>query len=650
MRPLRAHFLSSVAALPLLLLALPAVAQEHADHHDEDEEIEEVIVQATRAGRKLQDEPIRVEVINREEIEEKLLMTPGNIAMLVSETPGIRVQVTSPSLGSANIRMQGMLGRYTLLLTDGLPLYGGQALGLLQIPPTDLGQVEVIKGSASALYGASALGGVINLVSRRPSPELENEALLNVTSRGGQDTTGYTSAPLNDALSYSVTVGYHRQDQNDIDGDGWADMAGYERWTLRPRLFWYGDNGAKALLTVGAMTEQRDGGTVPGRTAPDGTAFVESQDTRRLDAGLNATIPVEHWGTLSLRASTMSQRHDHRFGAVTDRDHHDTTFAEAAINQEAGQTSWVAGIAWQGDRYRSKAFSGFNYDYTVPGLFAQVEQKIGTALTLAGSGRLDDHSQYGSQFSPRVSLLYRPGPWTVRASVGRGFFAPTPFVDEIEAAGLGRLEPLGQLEPEVARTASFDLGYNEGPIEANVTLFGSDIDDAVQLQETSATSVRLINAQGVTRTRGSELRLRYKWDAFSVTGSYVYVDATETDPSNGLRRDMPNTPKHTGGIVAMWEEHGKGRLGFEAYYTGKQMLEDNLYRTESKPYWELGAMGEMVFGKVSLFLNAENLLNVRQTKHNPILRPHRAADGRWTVDAWAPTEGFTLNGGVRLRF
>ncbi|MGO8608868.1 TonB-dependent receptor plug domain-containing protein, partial [Rhizobium johnstonii] len=92
---------------------------------DEDEP-ENIVVQATRTGRRVQDEPIRVEVLNREEIEEKILMSPGNIAMLVNETPGLRVQVTSPALGAANVRVQGLKGRYTQILSDGLPLYGGQ--------------------------------------------------------------------------------------------------------------------------------------------------------------------------------------------------------------------------------------------------------------------------------------------------------------------------------------------------------------------------------------------------------------------------------------------------------------------------------------------------------------------------------------------
>ena len=85
---------------------------------------EEVTVSATRTDRRLQDEPLRVEVIDREEIEEKALMTPGSVAMLLGETTGLRVQTVAPSLGAANVRIQGLRGRYAQLLADGLPLYG----------------------------------------------------------------------------------------------------------------------------------------------------------------------------------------------------------------------------------------------------------------------------------------------------------------------------------------------------------------------------------------------------------------------------------------------------------------------------------------------------------------------------------------------
>jgi iron complex outermembrane receptor protein len=645
-----------------LFITCPALAQpldpeaSAAEHRDHDESKEEIIVQATRSGRRVQDEPVRVEVIGREEIEEKLLMRPGNIALILSETGGLRVQVTSPALGASNIRVHGMDGRYTQLLADGLPLYGGQAssLGLLQIPPTDLGQVEVIKGAASALYGPSALGGVINLVSRRPGAQPQAEVLLNATSRGGQDATAYAATPLSDDWSGSVTGGFHRQDTVDLDDDGWIDMAAYERWSARPRLFFEDASGASVFATLGAMTERRRGGTLPRSTAPDGMPFPQAQDTDRFDGGVVAETPVAGIGTLHLRGSATLQDHWHQFGRVTEADRHHTVFAEASLSGQSGPTTWVGGLAYQEDGFRSETFPLFDYTFRVPAAFAQAEHDLSQDLTVAGSARVDFHDEYGMRFSPRLSVLYRPGPWTIRASGGRGFFGPTPFVEEIEAAGLASLEPLGDLDAETASTASLDIGYARGRLETSITLFGSDMANSVRLQPVGggplqAQRVRLVNVTGTTRIRGAEALLRYRRAPFTVTGSYVYVDASEPDGAGG-RRDVPLTPRHSAGLVAMWEDHDKGRLGLEVYYTGAQPLDDNPWRSTSRPYFEVGLLGEIVVGKARLFLNAENILGTRQTRYDPLLLPERAADGRWTVDAWAPTEGFVLNGGIRLRF
>ena len=648
-----------VYALFLMALAPVAMAQEaHSDehhHHDHDEEATEldaVLVESTRSRHRVSDEPIRVEVIQQEEIEEKLLMTPGNIAMLVAETPGIRVQVASPALGASNIRIQGLPGRYTQLLADGLPLYGGQAasIGLLQIPPTDLGRVEIIKGSASALYGPAAMGGVINLISRKPRDERDIEVLLNATTRGGHDATAYTASASTQQWRYSLTGGVHAQDRQDLDDDGWIDMPAYERWTIRPRLFWSGDNGASAFLTFGAMKEDRSGGTLPGRRMPDGLPFALTQDTTRHDAGAVIEVPLRETDRLQLRASAMTTRHRHRFGLVVDDDRHQTALLEASYASDIGDTSWLAGAAVQSERFSSRTFAALDYRYTVPALFVQAEHPFGEDLTLAGSARWDDHHAYGAQFSPRLSLLYRPGKWTLRTSLGQGFYAPTPFVEEIEAAGLSRLEPLDGLDVETATTAALDVGYADGAVETNITLFAADIRDAVRLQATAPERVRLVNVNGITRTRGAELLLRYRWQDIVVTGSYVFTAASEPDVNGSARRRVPLTPRHTAGLVAMWEQHGRGRLGIEAYYTGTQTLDDNPYRSTGRPYVELGVLGEITLGKASLFLNFENILDIRQTRYHPMTLPQRAPDGRWTVDAWAPTDGFVVNGGVRFRF
>jgi iron complex outermembrane receptor protein len=171
--------LLTLALIAAGALAVPATAQEPDEPPQDSVESEgeeavrltdEITVSAGHSERRIRDVPLRVEVVDREEIEEKALMTPGSVAMLLAETTGLRVQLTAPATGAANVRIQGLRGRYSLLLSDGLPLHGvdGGSLSLLQVPPLDLGQVEIIKGAASALYGPSALGGVINLVSQRP--------------------------------------------------------------------------------------------------------------------------------------------------------------------------------------------------------------------------------------------------------------------------------------------------------------------------------------------------------------------------------------------------------------------------------------------------------------------------------------------------
>lgn len=629
----------------------------HGEHEHRDE-VEKIVVQATRSGRIADEQPIRVEIINREEITEKATMRPGNISMLVAETGGVRVQTTSPALGSANIRLQGMYGRYTQLLADGLPLYGNQAasIGLLQIPPTDLGRVEIIKGSASSLYGGSALGGVINLVSRRPGDGFRGETLINLTTRDGQDVTAYAEAPLSDSLKGSVTGGAHHQQSVDTDNDNWIDLAGYERYTVRPRLFWQGDDGESLYFTAGYMTENRNGGTVAGGVVADGNPFRQAQDSQRTDGGLVFSMPLGESYTFSTRTSAMVQQHDHLYGDVMEEDKHESYLIESSVSGYGDKSDWVLGLAYQSDIYISQTFPEFDYSYEVPGLFAQLDYEVNSEITTSYSVRVDEHNEFGTQVSPRVSVLYRPGDLTIRGSYGQGYYAPTPFVEEIEAAGLSRLETIQDLSEEQAETASLDFTYTFENIETSLTLFGSNVENSTELEAFSSDGnaildrVRLINIDGESQIRGSEVLLRYHWQDLKLTASYLYLDATEETGEANDRQEMALTPRHSAGFVAMWEKHGNFRTGFEAYYTGSQQLNNNPYMNGSKPYWHLGLMGEITVGRVSWFINLENLLDVKQSDEHPLLLPARAPSGQWTTDIWSRNDGFITNVGVRVTF
>ena len=615
---------------------------------------QEITVTATRTETRLEDQPLRVEVLDQEEVEEKALMTPGDIAMLLNETSGLRVQVTAPSLGAANIRVQGLRGRYTQLLADGLPLYGGQtgAIGLLQIPPLDLGRVEIIKGVASALYGSSALGGVINLVSRRPQ-QSERELLLNQTTRGGTDSVFWLAEPVKNRWGYTLLGGAHYQKRNDIDGDGWADLAGYRRAVIRPRIYFDDGAGRSLFMTTGATIEERRGGTVGNATVNDGRRFPEELDTERFDTGLVGRFL---WGkrVVSVRSAFMTQHHRHQFGDVIERDRHKTAFGEAAVSGTSGKHTWAAGTALEANLYRSRDVSRFNYTYIVPAVFVQDDYTLGPRVTLSGSARVDAHSVYGGFFNPRISALFRPASqWTLRVSTGTGVFAPTPFIEETEAVGLSRLLPLRGVQPEKAWSVSSDVGWSSSHLELNGTVFGSLIRHPVMLRQAgmaSPQSIEIFNAGGPTRTAGSEFLARLRQGEFTVVVTHTLVHSTEIDRNDDQRRGVPLTPKYTASIVGTWERERKARIGFELFYTGRQRLEDNPYRAESVPYWVFGMLVERRFGPARVFVNAENLLNIRQTRYDPLLRPQQHFDGKWTVDAWTLLEGRVLNAGLRFGF
>ena len=607
---------------------------------------EVTVVASTRTGRRIEDQPMRVEVLDREEIEEKMLMTPGDIVMMLNEMGGMRVQATSPSLGAASVRIQGMRGRYTRLLSDGLPLYGSQpgGLGLLQIPPMDLGQVEVIKGVASALHGAGAMGGVVNLLSRRPGDETEREILLNQSTRGGADAVLWLSNPLSGNWAMTLVGGGHWQSLTDIDGDGWADMPRYARGVVRPRIFWDDGQGRSLLLTAGATRESRSGGTGRGRTLPaTGSPYREALDTRRHDFGALWQTVTER-SVVTARTAVARQRHDHRFGATLERDRHETGFAEVTVRRAAGRHTWVAGAAVEHDAYEPTDVPRFSYSFTTPGVFVQDDIDVNSRLALSISGRLDRHSEYGWFLSPRVSALLRFGDWSTRMSAGTGFFGPTPLTEETEAAGLTRLTVDGPMRAERGRSGSVDITRTHGPLAFTTTLFVSRIADPVHVD--SETFV-LRNLDQPTTNVGVELLGTYRRPPFALTATYTHVRSREQ--AGDVTLDVPQTPRHSLGAVAMAENEG-GRIGLEVYYTGKQRLEANPYRDISEPYTVVGVLMERRFGPVRLFLNLENLTDVQQHLWHSSLRPDRAPDGRWTVDAWAPLDGRVVNGGLRVQF
>lgn len=606
------------------------------------------ILVTSGGGARAEEVPTRIEVLAGEDVAEKMEMRPADATGFLSEMAGVRVQRTSAATGAAGVRLQGLRPRYTLMLTDGLPLgASGAGLDILQLPPADLRQVEVTKGPATAMHGPRALGGVINLVSKRPRADRpERELLVQQSSQGGSNAYGWLSQAFAGGWGVTTLVGAHSQSLRDRDGDGWGEMPGFDRIEVRPRLFYEGRSGNGVLITVGASNENRRGGFVGGTLAPDGTAYRETFATRRGDIGV---IGHALWSGMQwqLRAVRTGERQNKRFGTALEDTRREGAFAELSAQKRVGPHDLLVGTAWDADRNSVTQASSLDYRWATRSLFVQDVWTLPAAFTLTTSGRADAHSRFGTLLSPRVSLLrtLKPG-LTVRGSVAEGRSAPSPYVEETHAVGVRNLLGFAGIGPERARYASADVTGHVGPLELNTTLFMAHVASPVEAVPNRSGYV-LVNGDTPTTSRGIETFGVFKVDDFLATALYTYTDAREDVA--GVVRTAPYAPRHTGGLDLTWEGEDTGTwIALEGFFTGRQTTRDDPYLTHTPSYTVVGLLVAQQMGAARAFVSVENLTNVRQAGASPLVLRNRSFDGRWTTLPWGQLEGRVVSVGVRL--
>ena len=621
-------------------------------------ELDEVAVSATRTSRTIADQPTRVETIAGEEIDEKISMDPSNITMLLNESPGITVQPTSAVSGSASIRIQGLDGRYTQLLKDGFPLFGGFAggLSLLQVPPLDLQQVEVIKGPSSTLYGGDAIAGLVNLVSKTPTDEAEPSLLANVTSAGGYDAGGFYTG-RGERLGLTLLASGNLQQAYDPDDDAFSNLPQSRRLTLSPKLFYY--PATRTTLSVGltGTFENREGGDLYAieNGADAERAFVEENTSARLTSQtrLDHTFgdAAAGGGLLTLKNSVSFFDRAIEVPAYRFDGRQVATYSEASLLLARTAHDLVFGLDLRTDAFREEAGAADerrDYTYTSVGAFAQDTWDVTARFALEAGLRADYHGTFGLFMLPKASLLYRvTSDLSVRAGGGLGYKAPTVFLEPSEERAFRGVVPLGEgVEAETSRGGSVDVNYrrlffDRLAVSINQAFYFTDLQrPLVPTAQESGNRLRYRSADGAIRTRTLETNAKFTLSDFKLFLGYVYLDA-RTD-SDGADVPLALTPEHKTYTVLVYERHGQGRIGLEGYYTGPQRLPDG---SRSEGYWIAGVMAERRFGPARLFLNFENVFDTKQSNYAPVVLGPRSSPR--FAEIWAPMDGFIVNGGVK---
>lgn len=628
---------------------------------EEGEELEEVVVSSTRSNRSIDDIPTRIEAITGEELEEKSNMRPGDIRMQLNESTGIQVQQTSPVSANANIRIQGLDGRYTQILQDGLPLYSGFAAGLsiLQIPPLNLRQVEVIKGSASTLYGGGAIAGLVNLITKRPTAKRELSFMLNGTTAKGLDLSGFWGQKWK-KMGITLFAARNSQREYDPDKTGFSALPQYERYTFNPRLYFY--LSPSSTLTVGAMGnwENRIGGdmqVLDGKT--DNThRFFERNRSQRLSSQLQFDKRFER-SVLTVKNSVsyfnrnLSQP-DYQFVG-----HQVASFSEVSYTHSGERSEWIGGgNLWTEKFTEDKPVQARNYNYTTVGAFLQNNYSAFSWLTLETGLRGDYHNRFGFFALPRLSALFRISEkLSSRIGGGLGYKAPTIFTEDAESIAFRNVRPIdvNTAKAETSIGGNFDLNYrtslfDEVELSVNQLFFYTQLNHALVLDipvliptGNSPTIYQFTNADGPIDSRGLETNVRLSYNDFTLYTGYTLVDARRRYTGAAYNSSIPLTAKHRVNLVGVYELEGKFRIGLEAYYHGRKPLSAG---NQSRSYWLMGVMGERRWEHFSVFINFENILNIKQTSYESVVLP--PATQPFFREVWAPLEGFVANGGIKV--
>jgi len=620
----------------------------------DEEEMEEVIVTTTRNSRSIEDIPTRIEFLGTEELEEKAVMRSDNIAMLLRESTGIQMQVTSPSSANQSIRIQGLDGRYTQLLEDGFPLFGGFSGGLsiMQIPPLDLKQVEVIKGSNSTLYGGGAIAGLVNLVSIQPEEKPRFKVMVDQTSAGGT-TLNTFSARRNEKFGYSFFASGNRQNAYDPNSDNFSEIPDVRSLTLNPTLFYYPSSNSKLRLSLNGTFEGRLGGNLNAIDAerPNNTEYLQENTTRRLSYQVTYN---SNWGDnneLVIKNSLLHfDRSINQFNYAFDGEQW-STFSEATYAFGDEMSSWVLGLNVYSDKFKEGELisSDRSYSQVTGGLFAQQVSKLSDRFSIESGFRLDKNNDYGWFALPRLSLFYKPNAnFTYRLSGGLGYKTPTIFTEDTERFSFRGLNSfnLEDLDAERSYGGNFDINYRtaigtDWTFSLNQLFFYTQLNDPLVLAENPADSFFFENANGPVSSRGIESNMKLTYKDFKFFLNYALID-TRLEYEN-LNDQKPLTAKHNIGAVLVYEEEGKWRLGLEAYYTSQQLRND---LTETDDFWIVGFMALRKFRKVSVYLNFENFTDTRQSRFEHINLGSSMTPE--LLDVWAPLEGIVVNGGVIL--
>lgn len=601
-----------------------------------------VVVTATGYEQKIKEAPASISVITREDLQKKPFT---NLADAIQDLEGVSINGSGP--GDKDISIRGLPGEYTLLLVDGRRQNtresrsrGTGGFQQFQIPPMEaIERIEVVRGPMSSLYGSDAMGGVVNIITRKSPKEWHGSMTLGgtITEHSAEGNTGQSSfwvgGPLvKDLLSLQVYGALNNQAEDNIyyskSLDGGKDAA--HVGDINAKLSFTPSKDHEITLEAGHNELRKT--TTPGKSAAPRGSKDDYFDTR------------DHW----------SLSHSGKYGIIRsnialyqeiEKPSHSANNVDDGKGMRLTNTTLDGQLSFLFDRHTLKlgtqvgkqvgdnmraqdAIAGLNgpanpnkITVNTWALFAEDTYDITDSLKLTGGGRLDHHSVFGSHFTPRLYLVDQLNAnWTLKGGIGKGFKAPT-IRQSTEGycistnKGAGLLCGNGKLKPEESTSYEASLHFdNNRDLQANATLFYNQFKNKVVSYGTGQYTNQLISKAGqmaevyvydnVDSVNIHGLELSSSWTftpRWTVSGNYTYTKSKrhggkETTFSGQSLEGMPldKTPEHAVNIKLAWNPVEKldlyTRLNFEGkqYYAAYRNGANGVRTRGGSSTWDLG--------------------------------------------------------------
>ncbi len=621
-------------------------------------ELNQIVVSSTRTENRIGNTPERVEVLGSDEVNEEIGIKPGNISKLLGETSGVLVQQTSAASGNVAFRIQGLPAEYTQLLSDGFPVYSGfsSGLSLLQIPPLNLQQVEVVKGSASTLYGGDAIAGIVNLISKTPAQKPELSFLINQTQKGESDFSGYFTGRKN-KIGLTFLSDYNFQKAVDVNHDGFTDIPKFRQANITPKLFYYLNKNQTLSEQFSYSYDHRKGGdflTVNGKPDSLHRYLLENKSMRFIS---EFKYEYNFSGGSSLAFKNSLNSYYRKINSLSDSfaGTQFSTYSELSYLMNLKSNKLVLGLNFNSDKFIQKVNLpvSFNYNYYTLGLFALNNWQINENFIWQLGLRTDYQDEYKYFVLPQSFLLYKPNNHlSIRLGIGLGYKIPTSFTSNAAERIFKNVIPISSnIKAERSTSVSTDFNYktiifNLINLDFDQAFYYTRVTHPVMLTEDSLTFKKLpkfnfYNSPSDLIAKGFDTNIHLSLEDFEFYFEYTYTDAEQVflNYSNFLQL----TPRNKINITLTLEDENNWRTGFEAFYTGREYLKNG---KQSPDYWTIGLMVQKYFSHFSVIANVENLFDVRQSKYEKIYNP--PVSNPTFKQLYAPLDGMVANIAVKV--